>query len=351
LTSRGKYVRDPSVQSGLAYGQTGGMYGAQNNVNNYSQSYVQGPTPPAPQYDQFNTNPIQSQPTSSYMSFQSPPVQPLSGSGINVPPVEMGQPAFINPQRNPQGAPGWNDPPPLSSNRVPKARPQPKAEIAPVAPITHPLFGVDPNQGVPQNGYHQEPQQQMNYGTSQQSGMASVQFQPQPFQSQPTAPQSMYPSGSVPSQQFPTQIQYQNFNQASVIPQDQIQQAPVRQTPEPPKQKPALPEEYIYMQTVLDELKVQCINSATNPQTKRKLEDVGKRLEMLYDLLRENRLSQNTLASLNQLVQFIQVGDYANGLLLHTQMVSGTDFSAIASFMPGIKVLLQTAMQLQVYLR
>lgn len=64
-----------------------------------------------------------------------------------------------------------------------------------------------------------------------------------------------------------------------------------------------------------------------------------------------NQLTPNTLDSLNQLVQLVQIGDYANGLGLHTQMVSGPDFSQIASFMPGIKVLLQTAMQLQVCLR
>lgn len=63
------------------------------------------------------------------------------------------------------------------------------------------------------------------------------------------------------------------------------------------------------------------------------------------------QLTPNTLDSLNQLVQLVQIGDYANGLGLHTQMVSGPDFSQIASFMPGIKVLLQTAMQLQVCLR
>lgn len=63
------------------------------------------------------------------------------------------------------------------------------------------------------------------------------------------------------------------------------------------------------------------------------------------------QLSQNTLGSLGQLVQLIQAGDYANGIGLHTQMVSGPDFAQIASFMPGIKVLLQSAMQLQVYLR
>lgn len=51
------------------------------------------------------------------------------------------------------------------------------------------------------------------------------------------------------------------------------------------------------------------------------------------------------------MVQLIQNGDYTNGLNLHTQLVSGPDFAQIASFMPGIKVLLQLALQLQVYLR
>lgn len=63
------------------------------------------------------------------------------------------------------------------------------------------------------------------------------------------------------------------------------------------------------------------------------------------------QLSSNTLASLHQMVQLIQNGDYTGGLNLHTQLVSGPDFSQIASFMPGLKVLLQCALQLQVYIR
>ena len=63
------------------------------------------------------------------------------------------------------------------------------------------------------------------------------------------------------------------------------------------------------------------------------------------------QLSAQTLQALNQMVQCVQIGDYGNGLALHTQMVSGSDFAKIASFMPGIKVLLQLAMQLQIVLR
>lgn len=81
------------------------------------------------------------------------------------------------------------------------------------------------------------------------------------------------------------------------------------------------------------------------------MEDVGRKLESLYDLLREQRLSPNTLAALHQMVQLVQNGDYTGGLNLHTQLVSGPDFAQIASFMPGLKVLLQCALQLQVYLR
>lgn len=47
----------------------------------------------------------------------------------------------------------------------------------------------------------------------------------------------------------------------------------------------------------------------------------------------------------------MQTGDYVNALALHTQMVSGPDFAQIASFMPGIKTLLQIATQLQVFLQ
>lgn len=123
LTSRSKYVVDPSVQSGSNYGQTGGMYGASNPSSYTASSYTQGAIPPAPQFNQFNTNPMQT--TNQYTPFQPPPIQSLSGSGINAPPVEMGQPALITPQqRNPVGAPGWNDPPALSGSRPLKTKSQ-----------------------------------------------------------------------------------------------------------------------------------------------------------------------------------------------------------------------------------
>lgn len=57
------------------------------------------------------------------------------------------------------------------------------------------------------------------------------------------------------------------------------------------------------------------------------------------------------MQALHQISQMIQNGNYTGGLDLHTQLVSGPDFSQIASFMPGIKVLLLSALQLSVYIR
>lgn len=63
------------------------------------------------------------------------------------------------------------------------------------------------------------------------------------------------------------------------------------------------------------------------------------------------QMSGQTLGSLNQMVQIVQSGDYTNALHLHTQLVSGPDFSQISAFMPGLKVLIQSALQLGVYLQ
>lgn len=365
--SRAKYVLDPSVTSGPSYGQTpANMY----NPNAYQPSAAQ----------QFNTQPISQQPpaslynpsqpaqkTNNFKPFTPAPlVQPgvspyipgVSPLDVSAPPAAaVPPPPMANIQRNPTPPPGWNDPPALKST----SRSQPKPEVTPVAPITAPLPGGFPTQT--QNGY---PDPNSNYMPGQYLPTAATPGMPP---QQPAIFNPAMASTQPPQQTTTGALNYQNFQQNLPYQQQQQQlqqqqpganfnanfrQQPTPQppaAPEPPKQKPPLPEEYIYLQTVFEELKKSCIAAAANPQTKRKLEEVSKRLESLYDMLRERRLSQNTLTSLGQLVQLVQAGDYANGIGLHTQMVSGPDFAQIANFMPGIKILLQSAMQLQVYLR
>uniref|UniRef100_A0A182MII7 Protein transport protein Sec31A n=1 Tax=Anopheles culicifacies TaxID=139723 RepID=A0A182MII7_9DIPT len=381
---RAKYVLDPSVTSGSSYGQQGSNF---YNPMAYQQQQQQQPNvpiggvinqPPVQQQPSFYNPASPSAQTNNFKPFTPAPlvqaspyipgISPLdvtqqqqqqqqSGMGYPPPPPQAAAPPLANVQRNPTPPPGWNDPPALKTS----SRPQPKVEPNVMTPITSPL----PAGLAPSNGYPDPNSNYMQGNTGQQPYMT-----PQPTMYNPSMGGPAPNAAGLPPQS--NTINYQNFQQTLPSAYQQTGPAPGQggmyypgqQTmeaaqpaamqppaPEPPKQKPPLPEQYVFMQTVFEELKKQCVASAGNPQTKRKLEDVSKRLEMLYDLLRENRLSQNTLNSLNQLVALIQAGDYANGIGLHTQMVSGPDFSQIASFMPGIKVLLQSAMQLQVYLR
>jgi protein transport protein SEC31 len=315
-----KYVLDPSVSSSPYGAPARNMYQPlppqpvptfQNN--NYG---VPAPlTPLVPSNNNYVPNPPMN-PTPMMPNIQPPPMT-----------NEIAQPAterFFHPS-----APGWNDPPPL--NRTSRSQPKAETQLSSSQPITHPLYGS----ASTNNGYGQEapppqvfqPTPATNYGQANSYGQTNSYGQ---------LPTTFNPTGFKPNAVNFNQAQ----NQANVVPEK----------PQP-IQKPPIPEEHIHMQTVFDELKYQCSCAANNPQTKRKLEDVGRKLETLYDLLRDHTLSPNTLASLHQMVQLVQNGDYMGGLNLHTQLVSGPDFAQIASFMPGLKVLLQCALQLQVYVR
>ncbi|XP_023021491.2 LOW QUALITY PROTEIN: COPII coat complex component secretory 31 [Leptinotarsa decemlineata] len=343
LPSR-KYVLDPSVSSN-SYGQIANQFPPQP-VNSYqnntfaNNSYTQPPIVPSstPGSQIFNPllpsnsavvnptfNPTPIDPNSTPMM----PVQGFGGSSLPPPPTaEIAQPSW-----NTFSAPsGWNDPPPIS--RPPK--PQAKPDLPVNEPITHPIYGSAPTQPLPINGYENvAPGQPFN---------PSVHPQNPPTVFQPPVLNNFTSPGFNPG----------NFNQnavQSVAQQLQNVSGTVRPEKPQPIEKGPIPEEHIHMKTVFDELRDQCSRTANNPQTRRKLEDVGRKLEALYDSLREYKLSANTLGSLHEMVQLVQNGDYAGGMNLHTQLVSGPDFAQIASFMPGLKVLLQCASQLQVYLR
>lgn len=179
----------------------------------------------------------------------------------------------------------------------------------------YPIFGaVDPQPQVNNDQMYQQQQ----FGGSQFQNQA-----PPPLSQVP--PTGFYQPQQQTQQQQPLQQQqqvnyanFQNFSgqQQQQQPQPQQTMSPPPIVQEPPKQKLPLPEEFIYLQTVLEELKTQCINAAGNPvsinhddrnisyhcfsnlqQTKRKLDDVSKRLELLYDLLREARVSSKILFS------------------------------------------------------
>ena len=62
-------------------------------------------------------------------------------------------------------------------------------------------------------------------------------------------------------------------------------------------------------------------------------------------------MSSSTVSGLHEIVQAIQQYDYQTALVYHAHVVGGGSFTEISAFMPGVKSLIQTAQQLQVYIQ
>lgn len=63
------------------------------------------------------------------------------------------------------------------------------------------------------------------------------------------------------------------------------------------------------------------------------------------------QLSSATLTGLHQIVRAVQEYDYNAALAIVAQIVNVGSFTEFGVFMPGVKVLLQTAVQLQVFVQ
>uniref|UniRef100_A0A8C9SI83 Protein transport protein Sec31A n=1 Tax=Scleropages formosus TaxID=113540 RepID=A0A8C9SI83_SCLFO len=112
--------------------------------------------------------------------------------------------------------------------------------------------------------------------------------------------------------------------------------------------KKPIPEEHIILKTTFEGLIQRCLAAATDPQTKRKLDDANKRLEFLYDKLREQTLSPAIVGGLHNMARSIETRSYADGLSIHTHIVSNSNFSETSAFMPVLKVVLTQANKLGV---
>ncbi|KAM4636086.1 protein transport protein Sec31B isoform 2-T2 [Discoglossus pictus] len=113
-------------------------------------------------------------------------------------------------------------------------------------------------------------------------------------------------------------------------------------------EKKELPPEHMPLQSTFDGLVQRCSAVASDPKTKRKLEDSTQRLECLYDKLRENALSHHILTGLHEIARCVEIRNYQQGLVVHTQVVSSSNFSEVSGFMPILKVLMTIAGKLGV---
>lgn len=189
--------------------------------------------------------------------------------------------------------------------------------FTPPAPITAPLFGA---------GDQQRPQQH-------QQQQPSPVGMPQGAPPAPGVPPMMPPGGGPPGAP-------PSYGDAT--PQQRAQEPP------PPVMKGPIPSEHLVLQETFNGLAEKCKNTANNPHTKRKLDDVSKRLEALYDKLRDQKMSNPILEGLHEIAQACQGSDYPRGLMAHTRLISSGSFSEISTFMPGLKSLMQIATQLRV---
>ncbi|EPY76950.1 hypothetical protein CB1_001340006 [Camelus ferus] len=112
--------------------------------------------------------------------------------------------------------------------------------------------------------------------------------------------------------------------------------------------KKPIPDEHLILKTTFEDLIQRCLSSASDPQTKRKLDDASKRLEFLYDKLREQTLSPTIISGLHNIARSIETRNYAEGLTIHTHIVSTSNFSETSAFMPVLKVVLTQANKLGV---
>uniref|UniRef100_A0AAY4AWY8 Protein transport protein Sec31A n=1 Tax=Denticeps clupeoides TaxID=299321 RepID=A0AAY4AWY8_9TELE len=213
---------------------------------------------------------------------------------------------------------GWNDPPAL--NRGLKKK-KVQGNFAPPAPITAPIMGEPPAQMNPCMQALQ-PGSQALYNPNHQQTMAPS----QPLN--PTTP--MINVEGAPGAPIGDVIQ-----PLQSIPTEKITKKPI-------------PEEHLILKTTFEGLIQKCLAAAADPQTKRKLDDATKRLEFLYDKLRDQSLSPAIVGGLHNIAQSIESRAYTDGLGIHTHIVSSSNFSETSAFMPVLKVVLTQANKLGV---
>ncbi|XP_051026714.1 protein transport protein Sec31A isoform X6 [Acomys russatus] len=306
--------KSPYERQSLTKGRPGPMAGHPQMPRVQTQQYYpHGENPPPPgfiMHGNVSPNTAAPLPTSpGHMHSQLPP--------------------YPQPQR-PQN--GWNDPPAL--NRVPKKKKIPENFMPPV-PITSPIMNPS---GDPQSQVL--PQQPSAPGplSSQASFPQPHLAGGQPFHGmqQPLAQTGMPPSFSKPNIEGAPGAPIGNTIQhVQALPTEKITKKPI-------------PDEHLILKNTFEDLIQRCLSSATDPQTKRKLDDASKRLEFLYDKLREQTLSPTIINGLHSIARSIETRNYSEGLTVHTHIVSTSNFSETSAFMPVLKVVLSQASKLGV---
>uniref|UniRef100_A0A672MYW8 Protein transport protein Sec31A n=1 Tax=Sinocyclocheilus grahami TaxID=75366 RepID=A0A672MYW8_SINGR len=223
---------------------------------------------------------------------------------------------------------GWNDPPAL--NRAPKKKKMPE-NFTPPAPITAPIMAPLGDPQVPAAAQTMQTLQPQQQRPDQPVGPATF----SPIQQQPLGPPGRNPSMPRGNMEGAPGAPIGDVIKVFTIPTEKITKKPI-------------PEEHMVLKTTFEGLIQKCLAAASDPQTKRKLDDAHKRLEYLYDKLREQTLSPAIVGGLHNMARSIECRCYTDGLNIHTHIVSSSNFSETSAFMPILKVVLTQANKLGV---
>ncbi|XP_062964660.1 protein transport protein Sec31A isoform X13 [Cynocephalus volans] len=303
----------PYERQQLPKGRSGPIAGHPQMPRVQTQYYPHGENPPPPGFIMHGN------------------VNPNAATQLSTSPghVHTQVPPYPQPQR-PQN--GWNDPPAL--NRVPKKKKMAESFMPPV-PITSPIMNP---LGDPQSQMLQQ-QPSAPVPLSCQASFPHIHLPGgQPFHGmqQPLGQTGMPPSFSKPNMEGAPGAPIGNTIQhVQSLPTEKITKKPI-------------PDEHLILKTTFEDLIQRCLSSATDPQTKRKLDDASKRLEFLYDKLREQTLSPTITNGLHSIARSIETRNYSEGLAIHTHIVSTSNFSETSAFMPVLKVVLTQANKLGV---
>nr|XP_057920929.1 protein transport protein Sec31A isoform X2 [Doryrhamphus excisus] len=273
------------------------------------------PPPPPPGFLSQYTQPA---------TPSSPPQHPPSSIGPSFQHGVPGSPGSYAPPppacgvSGPQN--GWNDPPTLSRSSKKKVT----ENFTPPAPITTPIMAP---LGGDLHGHPVAPQGAAADLHGVRAPYTGVQqIPPQPVN--PTAPNtSMEGAPGAPTGDGIQSLQ--------AIPAQKMVKKPI-------------PDEHLVLKTTFEGLIQKCLALATDPQTRRKLDDANKRLEALYDKLREQTLSPAIVSGLHSMARSVESRSYGEGLDIHTHIVSSSNFSETSAFMPVLKVVLTQANKLGV---
>ncbi|CAF0715359.1 unnamed protein product [Adineta steineri] len=258
-------------------------------------------------------------------------------------------------------------PTPMMSNQqfvhgYPNSAPSPAVNNAPNAPPLGPS-ALSYQDSKPASAWNDPPTVMMKVSKhnpvkppgSSTDGFATTNSPFLPVVNEPPPPQSTFhfnptitnqPTGPVYPPSTPSDFIHHS---APSVQEPTVRKVATPPPPPAPVVKGPLPTEHQIIQDTLDLLANRCQQATQQLPLKRKLDEVKKKLEVLYDKLRENRVPQSVLQGIHQIIGYIRQYDYQSSLLIYNQLIASENLAETSQYMPAVKILLQCCMQLNVY--